>query len=422
MAKNLPDEVLGKKIVYCYSKGVGLSIILSTLVIGIYVATLFLPYNGFIGDIGAVAAPTGLDFFKYVIGSFTGTPNEAMEALKSQFSQMILDGNGIVPVAISIWYYFMTAALLFMGIFSFVLLIGVFKLLFTGHLNHWKLPYSMSKRVFLHSVIFYGTICLVNLWNYVLKEKIIGIAPSPSLPCFFTYIFFGLLLLLVIFIHITYSKCFKNRVYIRDEEQLNQFIKEYNERNGINNDENNNANDNNQNGEAQNSEASAHAPVIEIPTSQAQPVITPVQEAPSDNNTSSIINSLLVAGSQSAVPQASEPEVGSGKTLPRNLTAIGGHAFSQNTQLEEANIPNGITTLGPGAFANCVNLRVLYLPESIKKIDYNCFFNCIRLESITYGGTKVMWSKIKRGSNWLTSAGTNIIKCTDGRISVDRTK
>lgn len=107
------------------------------------------------------------------------------------------------------------------------------------------------------------------------------------------------------------------------------------------------------------------------------------------------------------------------KGLPPNLTAIGGHAFTQNIDIEVAIIPNGIAEIGPSAFANCINLQVLSIPKSIKKIGYNAFFGCKKLSRINYGGKKVEWRLIQRGSNWLASAGTTTVICTDGPVTVN---
>ena len=107
------------------------------------------------------------------------------------------------------------------------------------------------------------------------------------------------------------------------------------------------------------------------------------------------------------------------KTLPPNITSIGGHAFAENQNLEVANIPLGIDKLGNGAFANCLNLKVVSLPDSVKEIGFNCFFNCVQLERLNYAGSKEDWRHIKRGSNWLAQAKTTEVVCTDGVIVVN---
>ena len=105
--------------------------------------------------------------------------------------------------------------------------------------------------------------------------------------------------------------------------------------------------------------------------------------------------------------------------LPPNITSIGGHEFSQNQNLEIANIPLGIPVIGNSAFANCLNLKVVSIPNTVKEIGYNCFFNCASLVRINYAGTKEQWRHIKRGSNWLAQAKTTEVVCTDGPIVVN---
>jgi len=106
-------------------------------------------------------------------------------------------------------------------------------------------------------------------------------------------------------------------------------------------------------------------------------------------------------------------------TLPEKLSSIGGHAFSQNQQLEIATIPNGIKEIGPSAFSNCPNLKIVSIPLTVKKIGYNAFFNCQKLARINYAGKKEEWKNIVRGSNWLTKAGTTTVVCSDGAIKVN---
>ena len=110
-----------------------------------------------------------------------------------------------------------------------------------------------------------------------------------------------------------------------------------------------------------------------------------------------------------------EPSIG----LPNKLSSIGGHAFSQNENLQIAMIPNGIKSLGQAAFSNCPKLQIVSIPLSVKSIGYNCFFNCTELKRINYAGCKEQWRHIKRGSNWLTNAGTCTVVCCDGAIVVN---
>ncbi len=105
--------------------------------------------------------------------------------------------------------------------------------------------------------------------------------------------------------------------------------------------------------------------------------------------------------------------------LPPNLTSIGGHAFAENTNLKVASIPPEVTKIGYGAFANCLNLEVVNIPATVTEIGYNAFFNCCSLTTINFAGSKDEWKKIRRGSNWLSKAGTTVVHCVDGAISVN---
>ena len=105
------------------------------------------------------------------------------------------------------------------------------------------------------------------------------------------------------------------------------------------------------------------------------------------------------------------------KGIEVKTTYISDHQFSK-TDISYAHIPIGVTTIGNGAFSNCVYLKSLFIPRSVKNIGANAFFNCQSLQEIVYNGTKAEWSTIVRGSNWLLRAGTNIVKCKDGPISV----
>lgn len=142
---------------------------------------------------------------------------------------------------------------------------------------------------------------------------------------------------------------------------------------------------------------------VALPTIQPAPIIQ-------------IMNTPL---EPSAPKKVSTVQFDKAKGLPDNLTAIGGHSFSQNTKLEVAIIPPTITKIGPSAFANCINLQVVSIPKSVTDIGYNAFFGCKKLVKINYNGRKSDWRKVKRGSNWLTSAGTTKVVCLDGPITVN---
>ena len=57
--------------------------------------------------------------------------------------------------------------------------------------------------------------------------------------------------------------------------------------------------------------------------------------------------------------------------------------------------------------------------KSLQEIGYNAFFDTPKLKTINYAGTKEDWTRVKRGSNWLTNAGTTVVNTIEGPITVD---
>ena len=143
-------------------------------------------------------------------------------------------------------------------------------------------------------------------------------------------------------------------------------------------------------------------------------VIQTVASKPVENSTNENVNNATQIADINSDEIDNDTSV-----LPKGITSIGGHAFSENQNLIIANIPIEVTKLGPGAFSNCLNLQVVSIPVTVTEIGYNCFFNCIELERINYSGTKLEWKKVKRGSNWLTKAKTNEVVCSDGIVIVN---
>ena len=105
--------------------------------------------------------------------------------------------------------------------------------------------------------------------------------------------------------------------------------------------------------------------------------------------------------------------------IPAGTTEIADHAYAKNTSITNADLPEGIITIGGGAFANCHNLERISLPKSLQEIGYNTFFDTPKLKTIKYAGTKEDWTRVKRGSNWLTHSGTTVINTANGPITVN---
>ena len=105
--------------------------------------------------------------------------------------------------------------------------------------------------------------------------------------------------------------------------------------------------------------------------------------------------------------------------IPAGTTEIADHAYAKNTSIFSIDIPEGVLIIHGGAFVNCHNLEKVSLPKSLQEIGYNTFFDTPKLKTINYAGTKEDWTRVKRGSNWLTHSGTTIINTADGAITVN---
>ena len=117
-----------------------------------------------------------------------------------------------------------------------------------------------------------------------------------------------------------------------------------------------------------------------------------------------------------------ETNVSFPRGLPKELSEIKNQEFTADIHLEIAIIPDGIDSIGNSAFANCINLEVVSIPKTVTKIGYNAFFNCCSLKRINFAGSKEEWKLIKKGSNYLTKAGTCVIFCRNGKIIVNSNK
>lgn len=410
-----PKEAYGRKLLYQYSAGAILSMVICLLGVAIYVLTLFLPYCN-ITNGSQETNLLGIDFFKHFFCLFTGEVSQVTRYI-DHFRDFVFDGNGLSTVIMNIVSYVMVFILLLMGAFAIVLFVGFMVLACSGKLNHWKLPYSITKRLFISSIFYYGIIVGINIYANLMKPNLIG-GTGVYYPANFSYGFFGSLFVLTIFAHVVYCKCFKNRVYVKNVENMQRYLDEYQKYNSV----------------------PAPTPVTVIVNNGSNmPNTQPVVQQFGDSNGALapipvyfskpeapkkevIDNAQPVAQSQpQAIPAVETKAIGLQK-LPDNIRSIGGHEYAQNVNLEEATIPFGVETLGAGAFANCVNLKSVFIPASVRKIEYNCFYNCMQLARIQYGGTKESWRKIKRGSNWLSLAGTRIVFCRDGALEVNPEK
>lgn len=386
-----PKTAQGKKLIYQWGLGTILTLSFGALVVALYFIALFLPYMGNI---------TGLDLFKHVFASITGTPC-AVDELAANIQANTALGWGPTTVIVKVVAYIMTVNMLMMGVFTLVLLIILIVMASRGRLKNFKRPHFYTLLITITAAFYFIVPIGVNIYSALILKRAYY---EMTVSC----ILLGLYVALTIVLHVFYLVYFKHGVYVKDEETLNRYLKEVEGGTAIVD------TTTEDDFVSEEEEKELFAKKEEVPAPVVEEVITaapiippmPTETKPQDE----------VKQEVKEDPEEAE------KHLPVGLKSIGGHAFSQNIKLEDAQIPFGIDTLGAGAFANCVNLKKVFIPESVKKIEYNCFFNCCRLETIEYGSTKEKWRKIKRGSHWLTSAGTKLVRCRDGILEVNTNK
>ena len=275
-------------------------------------------------------------------------------------------------------------------------IVGLFWILL-GRIHFTKTAASLSKSILFFYILFVGlTFLYLFLANEVFKGGTGGAHATFVMP-FFPFVVAGGLLVLTIMVNVTYSACFKDRVFAprkkepKGEEVKAVFVDEAPVENKPVNDFNN-CNNNNNNNYGNNYSNNYN----DMPPSQPYYDNRPIY--PSNNQAPRPANGLT--------------------SLPPGLREIGDRSFSRNTTLREANITQGVSKIGASAFSNCLALETVTIPTSVREIGYNCFFNTPSLKRITYLGTVEDWKRIRKGSNWLSHSGANIIDARDGRIAV----
>jgi hypothetical protein len=78
-----------------------------------------------------------------------------------------------------------------------------------------------------------------------------------------------------------------------------------------------------------------------------------------------------------------------GKTYA--ITAIGGMAFRNCTELESVKMSSNIKRIGNFAFQNCTKLKTVVLPTGQADIAQGAFFGCEAIDSVAIGGE---WSEV----------------------------
>ncbi|MCD8209836.1 MAG: leucine-rich repeat domain-containing protein [Coprobacillus sp.] len=374
-----------------------------------------------------IAPNTGWDFSKFLFG-MDASPFEVFKERAVWNVELISLGTLLTWVE-----YVMVAFLLLGAIYAFVGLLYALGLLLLGHVRKYSGPRSLAILAFILILVNFAL-----MWTYTylmgmgFDEENVG--QYTQYGYFFAvgvwpYIYLGGTLIVMIVLCSIYGCAFKDRVYVGDLPWSKEYIKS----------------------ELTNTTplpAEPEAPALpngmanqfpyiivpnmygaQGPQAQPQPQIITIPMMVTPNSapaqTSAPAPTPVYTSVPSEPPVVNDVVVGNGTQvlapvgLPSDVTSVGGHDYAQNVHLQEATIPPSVKSLGNGAFSNCVNLRTVVIPESVKSIGANCFFNCATLNHISYGGTKEQWSNVKRGSNWLYKAGTTIVVCKDGPISVN---
>lgn len=72
--------------------------------------------------------------------------------------------------------------------------------------------------------------------------------------------------------------------------------------------------------------------------------------------------------------------------LPDSLTRIGSNAFGGCERLAKINIPDGVTMIGAGAFGGCAELAAVRLPKGLRELSNDLFRGCANLTEIKLHG------------------------------------
>lgn len=330
---------------------------------------------------------------KDIVMNLFQKPSASVTVFINQVVEPVKALNNIIGLILEISFkWVMPIAGMMMALFIVILVIFFLVGLLSGRFIHWKGPFLMSLWATIFGVFYFGL--MIGMTFYMNSQ-------FPALPgmehyvmgAVYAIIYLSVMLGSTIVLGIIYSAGFKGREFIPNKEYLDNYIQQVNH--GLSSSVNYTPQPiiiNNNTAEPNKAEAS-------------QPQVV-VNAAPQPEK---IVETRVVTKVKKVHATEVDP----------NLKYISGHAYAKNVHLQSATIPEGVEKIGPSAFANCVNLKIATIPASVKEIGYNAFFNCKGLERIVYAGRKEQWRKIKRGSNWLSKAGTTIVSCVDGAIQVN---
>ena len=385
MAKKI-RKVYNTKLLYRWSLPLWLTLFFILIVVAPLVVSLFMQCFTLNSDEAHVI--NSLD----LVMALFGQPGDSVTAINNQIISPIGGVNQILGYVFQYGFnYALPVFGLLMALFDVILVIFFLVGLLSGRFVHWKGPFILSVWATVQGLLYFGLMVGFSLY-------IPTVFVDYTIDYLFAIIYFGAMLVGAIALGIIYSAGFKNKEFIPNKEYLENYIQSRNH--GMSNSIgytpqpiiiNNNT-----------TPAAQPAPAPQQVVKQQPPVI--VNAAPQR-----VVETKVVTQVKKVYPTE----------VDQSLKYISGHAYAKNVHLKSATIPEGVEKIGASAFANCVNIKVVTIPTSVKEIGYNAFFNCKSLERIVYAGRKEQWRKIKRGSNWLSKAGTTIVSCVDGAIQVN---
>ena len=113
----------------------------------------------------------------------------------------------------------------------------------------------------------------------------------------------------------------------------------------------------------------------------------------------SLAEPLIIGTTLVLVPAATEGEY----TIPENVTAIAGGAFTDCEKITDVVFPEGLKVIGSRSFIGCNGLERLDLPKTLEKVADEAFLNCTGLKFVIVRGNTEVADEAFSGCYNLTS-------------------